>query len=116
MWWPPPRGRRTMRSSNRRLPPPVNPARPSHSDRWSGGAGLGVVGVVAVAYVDYRVLGALAIPLYLGALGLLGFVLLAGKTIYGAQRWLVVGPLSIQPSELAKFAVIVCLARYLAGK
>ena len=82
----------------------------------AGYACLGVVVMFVVAYMDYRVLGALAIPIYIGTVSLLGLVLLAGKTIYGAQRWLVVGPVSVQPSEMAKFAVIICLARYLAGK
>jgi rod shape determining protein RodA len=79
-----------------------------------GVVGLGVL--FALAAVDYRLLGALWLPLYAGTLALLGLVLVAGRTIYGAQRWLPLGPFSFQPSELAKFAVIICLARYLAGK
>ncbi|MGI8422749.1 MAG: rod shape-determining protein RodA [Chloroflexota bacterium] len=79
-------------------------------------AGAGVAVMFAVAALDYRVLGALWIGLYLGMLGLLGFVLVAGKTIYGAQRWIAVGPFSFQPSEVAKIVVIVCLARFLASR
>jgi len=45
---------------------------------------------------------------------LLGLVLLVGETRGGAQRWLAAGPLTFQPSELAKLSTIVILARYLA--
>jgi rod shape determining protein RodA len=79
-------------------------------------AGVGVVVMFAVASLDYRVLGALWIALYLGMVGLLGVVLVAGQTIYGAQRWLAIGPVSFQPSELAKVVVIICLARFLASR
>lgn len=79
-------------------------------------AGAGVVIMFAVAALDYRVLGALWIALYLGMIALLGVVLVAGQTIYGAQRWLSVGPFSFQPSELAKVVVIICLARFLASR
>ena len=79
-------------------------------------AGVGLMALFAIAALDYRVLGTLAIPLYFGTIAILGAVLVAGNTIYGAQRWIAVGPVQFQPSELAKFAVIVCLARYLSGR
>src|SRR5688500_3643692 len=47
-------------------------------------AGVGVM--VAVAALDYRVVGALWVVLYVAMIGLLGLVLTAGQTIYGAQR------------------------------
>lgn len=44
---------------------------------------------------------------------LLGLVLAAGETRGGAQRWLAAGPLTFQPSELAKVSTVLVLARYL---
>jgi rod shape determining protein RodA len=41
-------------------------------------------------------------------------VLFVGKYVAGSRRWLALGPISVQPSELAKIAVIVMLARYYA--
>ncbi len=79
-------------------------------------AGCGVVAMFVMASFDYRIVGALAPALYVVTLGLLGYVLVAGKVIYGAQRWIALGPLSFQPSELAKVTVIICLARFLASR
>lgn len=41
-------------------------------------------------------------------------VLLIGKTGGGAQRWIVIGPITIQPSEIAKMAVVLVLALYMS--
>jgi len=55
-------------------------------------------------------------PLYLFSLGLLALVMVpgVGQSAKGAQRWLSLGPVGFQPSELAKLALIVVLARVLA--
>jgi rod shape determining protein RodA len=76
--------------------------------------GLALLAVLAV--IDYRVLGAFAVAVYAGMLGLLALVLVAGTSVWGAQRWLGVGWFSFQPSEVAKVAVIICLARFLASR
>ena len=43
---------------------------------------------------------------------LLVWVLIFGKLAGGSRRWIVLGPVSLQPSELAKLAIILALAKY----
>ncbi|MBK9442682.1 MAG: putative lipid II flippase FtsW [Comamonadaceae bacterium] len=60
----------------------------------------------------------LARPLFLVSLALLALVLIPhlGKVVYGARRWISLGPLSFQPSELAKFTVLLYAADYMVRK
>ena len=51
---------------------------------------------------------------YFVTLGLLALVLIIGTVGGGAQRWIRIGPLTVQPSEIAKMAVVLMLSRYLA--
>ncbi len=74
-----------------------------------------VVAMVVLA-VDYRTLARWACWAYgLGLMTLLG-VLLAGRSALGARRWIQVGPVGLQPSELFKLAFIGTLAVYLASR
>lgn len=61
---------------------------------------------------DYRHYEKLAYPLYLISIVLLVGVMVGGKLVSGSRRWLALGPVTLQPSELAKLAVILVLARY----
>ena len=61
---------------------------------------------------DYRHLEKLAIPVYLLSLALLVAVLFFGKMVAGSRRWLILGPVSFQPAELAKIGLMLMLARY----
>ena len=74
--------------------------------------GAGLVAMTAVMVFDYRNIDRWAYMIYCGILLLLIGVLLFGKMAGGSRRWLDFGPVSIQPSELAKIAVIFILARY----
>ena len=58
----------------------------------------------------------LAPPLVVGALGLCLVVLGIGERINGARRWIGFGPAAFQPSELAKLALVIWCAAYLARK
>jgi rod shape determining protein RodA len=82
---------------------------------WRQLGWLGVsLGVMAGSLlVDYRSFERLAVPGYLAMIGLLVGVLLFAPIIKGSQRWLVMGPARIQPSELAKLAMILVFARLL---
>jgi len=57
-------------------------------------------------------------PLFVVSLVLLALVLIphVGKVVYGARRWISLGPLSFQPSELAKFTVLLYAADYMVRK
>lgn len=71
-----------------------------------------VVVIVAALILDTRFWLAIAYPLYAGALLLLLAVEVAGETRMGATRWLSIGPVSLQPSELMKIGIVLALARY----
>ncbi len=69
-----------------------------------------------VSQIDYRLWLESAFYLYGLALFFLLMVLIFGDATKGAKRWLDFGIFSFQPSELAKFAVILALARYIGSK
>lgn len=75
--------------------------------------GIGVCAVLVS--LDYRVYTDYAPVWYCGGLVLLVLVLLYGSEINGSRSWLVLGPVQVQPSELGKLAVILTLAKSLAG-
>ena len=75
---------------------------------------IGLVLVVAIIFFDYRWLLRLAPIAYIGSLGLLGLVLVAGVEVNGATSWFEAGGFRAQPSEFAKIALIVVVAALLA--
>jgi rod shape determining protein RodA len=77
--------------------------------------GIGVLLLVAAMSVDYHLLLDFSIVLYAVGLVLLVLVLVAGVSHGGAAHWTRIGPWQFQPSEFAKLATILVLARYLSG-
>ncbi|MBP8849333.1 MAG: FtsW/RodA/SpoVE family cell cycle protein, partial [Breznakibacter sp.] len=75
---------------------------------------LGLVTVFFVHKFSYRLFMRLAPWAYLLGLGALGATLVMGVTLNAGSRWLVIGGISIQPSEFAKIALMMLLARELA--
>ena len=63
-----------------------------------------------MANIDYHIWQKFAVPAYITALMLSVAVLLVGDEYNGSKRWLSLGPLSFQPSEYAKVALILFLA------
>jgi len=66
----------------------------------------------AAMFLDARFWLAISYPLYVAALILLLGVEVIGETRMGATRWLSIGPVSLQPSELMKIGIVLALARY----
>ena len=74
--------------------------------------GIGLIAMLAVAALGHHRLSGLAYPLYALVVVALLAVLLWGRVVGGSQRWLVLGPLVVQPSELGRLAIILVLAQY----
>jgi len=75
--------------------------------------GISIVVMLAFGLVDIRIWYRLAYPAYLVMFALLAGVEVAGKVgAFGAQRWINLGFVQIQPSELMKIALVMALARY----
>jgi cell division protein FtsW len=88
----------------------------SYLERQGFYAVLGVGLMIGAARFDYRRLRELAPALVLGSLVLCLLVLVAGTQVNGARRWLSLGPATFQPSELAKLALAIWAAAYLARR
>ncbi len=80
---------------------------------WSS---IGFSILVFMLFFDYHIFTKWAYLFYALIIILLIAVLLAGQVVYGAKRWLVFGPLRLQPSELARLAVILVLAKYFGSR
>ena len=73
---------------------------------------IGIAVMFIAAHADADIYRRLSIPLYIGSLVLLVLTLIIGFAGNGAQRWISVGPLTIQPSEIAKLGVVMALSAY----
>lgn len=96
----------------------VSGATPEESYGLAFNQGLGfvagLVGAVTLAVYDYRKLQRYLPWIYGSAVFLLLLVTITGDSAMGAQRWIDIGPVQVQPSEFAKLLVVVALAGYFA--
>ncbi|PKQ03988.1 MAG: rod shape-determining protein RodA, partial [Alphaproteobacteria bacterium HGW-Alphaproteobacteria-12] len=89
----------------------VSPWALRQAGRFAAGAGI----MIVTAMIDLRLWMRIAYPLYGVALAMLIAVEVIGLTGMGAQRWLDLGIIQIQPSEIMKVTLILALARYFHG-
>jgi rod shape determining protein RodA len=73
---------------------------------------VGLVIMLSIGMIDIRMIAKLAWPLWFGGVILLTLVLRMGHVGKGAQRWLELGGLQLQPSELMKLALVLALASW----
>ncbi|HEY1413815.1 MAG TPA: rod shape-determining protein RodA [Rhodopila sp.] len=73
---------------------------------------VGLIIMLAIGLVDIRVIAKMAWPAWVAGVILLVLVLRVGHIGKGAQRWLELGPLQLQPSELMKLALVLALASW----
>lgn len=78
-----------------------------HWERQLIWIGIGLILWLVFSLFDYKYYGMLALGLYPAGIFLLVYVLFAGELRYGARRWLEVGGVSVQPSEIAKLLTVV---------
>ncbi|MGH2537605.1 MAG: FtsW/RodA/SpoVE family cell cycle protein [Candidatus Promineifilaceae bacterium] len=82
--------------------------------RQLGAAALGLVAVLVGLRFDYHILRRFSVPVLLGTLAMLAFVLFFGEAMFGSRRGLFGG--SVQPSEVAKLATILYIAHWVSSK
>ncbi len=73
---------------------------------------IGFAVLLGMTTFDYHILERLAYPIYLLSLALLILVFIIGEIRSGSQRWLSFGGIAFQPSELAKIAIVITLAKF----
>lgn len=77
---------------------------------------IGLIGMLVVFFLDYRLSDMAYHLLYVINLIMLGLVLIFGSKVNGATSWLNLGFMTIQPSEFAKLFVILTLSKHLSEK
>lgn len=76
---------------------------------------FGMIGLLITALIDVRIWMRLAYPIFFVVILLLVYVDIKGHIGMGAQRWINLGFIQLQPSELMKIAAILALARFFHG-
>lgn len=77
---------------------------------------FGTIVMISVSLLSIKLLNRFAYWVYGASLFLLLLVLVVGKVGQGAERWLALGPLHIQPAEIAKLGTILAVGKFLSDK
>lgn len=83
----------------------------THALRYAVSAGV----MIVMGLIGIRYWMALSYPIYFVALFALALVPLIGDINMGARRWIDIGPMQFQPSEMMKIGIVLALARYYHG-
>ena len=89
---------------------------PSDAAKQIGFVTLGIGAMTLLGFVNYRWLMYAQNYLYWGNLAALVAVLFVGREVNGAKSWIIFGPLSLQVSELSKFAMLLTLSAFLTRR
>ena len=79
-------------------------------ERQAGIAAVGFVAMIIISKMDYHIFARFSVLAYLMSYILMIAVSFVGREVNGKRRWLAIGPLSFQPTEFVKIALIVMLA------
>ena len=91
----------------------IGSAEPAQQTKQMAGVVAGLVIMIALSFFNYSVILKLYWLMYIGNLVLLGLVIRLVEEVNGAQRWLKIGGLQFQPSELAKILLILFFAQFI---
>ena len=83
--------------------------------RQSVWAVLGFSVMILTMQFDYRIYQKLTVPFFIISTILLCLVPFIGSVRNGAKRWIIIGPISVQPSEIMKLALVMLLALYISS-
>jgi len=84
--------------------------------RQLGWFGVGLAALLAVASLDYKRLVRLAPLFYVMGLAGLGAVFVLGRAVLGARRWIGLGPITVQPSEVFKICFLLMIVWFLTSR
>ncbi len=74
----------------------------------------GLVAMLLMSKINYKILKAIYKPVFVVTIALLVIVLFYHTNVQNFKRWIPLGPVTIQPSDLAKFTIILTLAVYIS--
>ncbi len=93
-------------------------SRSAHAPVWISQTwwmGAGAILALTITLVDHRAFHRMAWVFYAVVIVLLLLVMVKGRYVMGARRWLTIGPVNFQPSELAKLSVALAMASFFAS-